>query len=152
MDTEFKYASTVRKQFTIHNMTLQEKINANLKSAMLSKNEFEKSILRVLIGEFNRIDKTVSDEKAMSIIKKMIENAKIVGNTFEVTYLEKYLPQQLSVDDLNKLVSQLIEDKKYSSLKDMGKVMNDLKAEYAGQYDGKLASEIIKSKLTQIPV
>lgn len=131
-------------------MTLQETINNDLRSAMLSKNEFNKSILRVLIGELNRVDKIVSDEKVTSIVKKLIENAKLVGNQHEITFLSGYLPQQLNEDQLKALVSQLIEDKGYSSLKDMGKVMNDLKTEHAGQYDGKLASEIIKSRLSLI--
>ena len=75
-------------------MTVQEKINIELTLAMLNKEVAKRDLLRVVIGEFNRVDKTVSDEKALSIIKKMVENAKEQGNTGEVTILEQYLPTQ----------------------------------------------------------
>lgn len=126
-------------------MTIQEQINQNLKNAILTSNKEVKDLLRVVIGEFNRIDKVVADEKAMSIIKKMIENAKTVGNEGEVVILEAYLPKQLSDEQLSLVISKIIEDKKYTSIKDMGKVMGDLKSQYSGQYDGKKASDLIKN-------
>lgn len=136
-------------------MTIQEKINTDLKQAMLSKDEAKKSLLRVLIGEFNRVDKIVDDSKAIAIIKKMVENASIVGTPaalIEKALLESYLPKQLTSDQLLILISQLIEDKGYTSSKDMGKIMGDLKNEYAGQYDGKLASELIKQRFSHVKV
>ncbi len=129
-------------------MTIQETINVHLKNAILTSNKEVKDLLRVVIGEFNRVDKVVTDEKATSIIKKMIENAKLIGNGGEVLILETYLPKQLSEDQVKMLVAQLAEDKKYTSIKDMGKIMNDLKVEYAGRYDGKLASNYIKEFFT----
>lgn len=128
-------------------MTIQEKINADLRQAMLQKDETTKSLLRVVIGEFNRVDKVLSDEKATSILKKMVENAKEVGNENEVAILQNYLPKQLSKDQLMGVISSIIEDYGYTSMKDMGKIMASLKETHAGQYDGKLASEIIKNRL-----
>lgn len=128
--------------------TIQEMINSDLKLAMLQKNENVKSLLRVVIGEFNRVDKIVSDEKAMSIIKKMVENAKMVGNLNEVTILEGYLPKQLSTDELALIIQSIISDNGFSSLKDMGKVMSILKDKYSGRYDGKIASDSIKKYLS----
>lgn len=125
-------------------MTIQEQINIDLKEAMLSKNESVKSILRVLIGEMNRVDKVVSDEKVTSIIKKMCENAKMVGNLDEITILEKYLPKQLSEDDLKKIITALVAENSFT-IKDMGKIMSSLKEKYNGQYDGKIASSLIKT-------
>lgn len=127
-------------------MTLQEKINADLKSAMLSRNEFQRGILRVLIGELNRVDKIVPDDKVQSIIKKLIENAKLVGNTFEADFLEQYLPQQLSETDLRNEITNVVKANGYS-VKEMGKVMSFLKESFTGQYDGKLASAIAKEIL-----
>lgn len=111
---------------------------------MLAKNEFVKSILRVLIGEMNREGKTVSDERVTAIIKKMCENAKLVGNDHEITILEKYLPKQLSEDDLRTIISALIFENSFT-IKDMGKIMSSLKEKYNGQYDGKLAANVIKT-------
>jgi len=139
-------------------MTIQEQINVDLKSAMLAKNEYKKSILRVLIGEFNRVGKVVDDAKAQSIIKKMVENATENGklsskgesSLFEIAILNEYLPKQLTTDQLTMHISQLIEDKGYTSVKDMGKIMGDLKNQFGGQYDGRLASDLIKARFTGI--
>lgn len=128
--------------------TIQEMINSDLKLAMLQKNENVKSLLRVVIGEFNRVDKTVSDEKAISILKKMVDNAKMVGNLDEVTILEGYLPKQLSTQDLEMVIQSIIFDNGFSSMKDMGKVMSILKDKYSGRYDGKIASDSIKKFLS----
>lgn len=129
-------------------MTIQEKINADLKLAMIQKNEVVKSLLRVVIGEFNRVDKTVSDEKATSILKKMVENAKELGNINEIEILSGYLPSQLSETELREVILSITKDTGASSMKDMGKVMNGLKEKYAGMYDGKLASSLIKEYLS----
>lgn len=127
-------------------MTLQETINLHLKNAILTSNTEVKSLLRVLIGEMNREGKIVEDEKVISIVKKMIENAKIVGNLNEVSILETYLPKQLTEEQLSGLISALVYNNNYT-IKDMGKIMAELKSKYSGQYDGKLASTIIKSQL-----
>jgi hypothetical protein len=128
--------------------TIQEMINADLKLAMLQKNEAVKSLLRVVIGEFNRVDKIVSNDKATAILKKMVENAKLVGNMDEVFILEAYLPNQLSTQELELIIQSIIADNGFSSLKDMGKTMNILKEKYSGQYDGKVASDTIKKLLS----
>ena len=124
--------------------SLQEQIHTDLKSAMLAKNEFTKSILRVLIGELNREGKTVSDDRVTAIIKKMCENAKIVGNDHEITILEKYLPAQLSEDELRTIISALVFENSFT-VKDMGKIMGTLKEKYNGKYDGKLAATVVKT-------
>jgi uncharacterized protein YqeY len=128
-------------------MTVQEKINGDLRVAMKESNKEAKDILRVVIGEFNRIGKEISDANATSIIKKMVGNANEMNNISEANFLGKYLPKQLTEDQIDMLVSQIIEDESIDSIKGMGKIMNILQKEYAGQYDGKLASTIIKDKL-----
>lgn len=131
-------------------MTLQEKINADLKAAMLKKDKTSKSILRVLIGEIDRnpFDRIVSDEKVISIVKKMIENAKIVGSAEdEIAVLENYIPKQLTEEELGGIISSLIFENGYTA-KDMGKIMSSLKSSYNGRYDGKVASTLIKNILS----
>lgn len=128
-------------------MSIQKQINADLKTAMLKKEVEVRDLLRVVIGEFNREGKDVSDEKASAIIKKMIQNAKDQGNTGEVTILEVYLPQQLSKEELTLLINTEIEVEGYNSMKDMGKVMSWLKANFVGQYDGKVASGVVRELL-----
>lgn len=126
-------------------MTLQKQISLDLKKAILSKSDDEKNILRVVIGEFNRQGKDISDEAAISTIKKMVENATQQGNREEVLILEKYLPKQIDDVELKKIVLNYFETLNRSvTMKDMGGAMNFLKQNYGGKYDGKTASNLIK--------
>ena len=128
-------------------MTIQETISNDVKNAMREKNVEVRDLLRVVIGEFNRIDKTVSDEKALSIIKKMVENAKEQGNTGEVTILEAYLPTQMDELELKIVLMNHIMNLNTPTMKDMGGVMGWLKKNHGGTYDGKLASTIVRELL-----
>ena len=130
---------------------LQAQIQEDLKEAMLKKDENVKSILRVLIGEFSRVttnaDKTVSDAEVVAQVKKMIENAKLLKNDGEIAILEKYMPQQLTESELKIAIDAIAKQHAYT-IKDMGKIMGELKEKYSGQYDGKLASSLVKIVLT----
>ena len=128
-------------------MNLQEKINADLKAAMIGGFTDRKDLLRVLIGEFNRIGKSLSDQEVVSIIKKMVENAKEMNNKFEIDVLSEYLPQMLTTDQLKVVIEDIIKTNNFNSIKSMGAVMNELKVKYPSKYDGKIASELIKELL-----
>ena len=128
-------------------MTVQETISNDVKNAMREKNVEVRDLLRVVIGEFNRIDKVVSDEKALSIIKKMVENAKEQGNTGEVTILEQYLPTQMDELELKRVLMNHIMNLNTPTMKDMGGVMGWLKKNHGGTYDGKLASTLVRELL-----
>jgi uncharacterized protein YqeY len=127
-------------------MTIQEQIKDDLKKAMANKNESLKSLLRVVIGEFNRISKEVTNEEALSVIKKMHYNAVMHKNLAEAALLEAYIPKQLSEEDLRSIIEHLIQVNEFTSA-DMGKIMKELKAQYAGHYDGKMANELVKEVL-----
>jgi len=129
-------------------MTIQEHIKNDLVVAMREKNENVKSILRVVIGEFNRVGKEVSDENAISILKKMNQNAIDQGNSIESTILELYLPKQLTEAELTDVIKHIILRDGYSTMKYMGNIMGSLKEDYVGTYDGKLASTIVRKLLS----
>jgi uncharacterized protein len=124
-------------------MKIQERISLDLAIAMREKDEPKKSLLRVVIGEFNRVDKQLSDEQATAVLKKMYQNAIDLKNTSEQSILEEYIPQQLTEEGLKAIIKHLIEDNSYT-MKDMGKIMGQLKTDFPGRYDGKLASQLIK--------
>lgn len=128
-------------------MTLQEMIIADLKIAMKEQKENEKSLLRVIIGEFNRVGKTINDDEATKIIKKLKENAIEMHNENEISILDKYLPQMLSNDDLTIIIENIITKNNIVDMKGLGIVMGKLKQKYPNQYDGKLASTIIRKHL-----
>lgn len=66
----------------------------------------------------------------------------------ELEILQKYLPEQMSEEDLDQLIEKAIEKTGASGIKDMGKVMAEIMPEIKGQADGKAVSEKVKSKLT----
>lgn len=102
--------------------------------------------LTTLIGELQTEEKRgtlVDDAKVTASIKKTIEGLKEVDSSMasmEITFLEEYLPKQLTEDQLR----SIIESRHFSHI---GEVMKELEQNYAGQYDGKLASQIAKEVL-----
>lgn len=128
-------------------MTIQEQINIDLKNAMLNKDNNKRDLLRVVIGEINRIDKNLSDEQVIKIIKKMFENAVELGNVTEQEILNTYLPKMLSIDELTSIINNFIKDNNLTSVKETGKVMQFLKQTYNSLYDGKDVNNILKQIL-----
>lgn len=139
----------INVQVIINNkMSVQETINCDVKNAMREKNVEVRDLLRVVIGEFNRVDKIVGDEKALAIIKKMVDNAKEQGNDGEVTILEKYLPSQMDELELKRVLMNHIMNLNSPTMKDMGSIMGFLKQNHGGTYDGKLASSLVRELLS----
>ena len=138
-------------------MSLQEQVKTDMISAMKSKDKETLSILRVLSGEFLRVKdengnsvKTVTDDEATEVIRKMVKNAKGLDNMKEVGILSKYLPVMLGEFQIKTIVSGIIHANQYSGMQDMGKVMGTLKTHpIAAQIDNKLASQITRELLTQ---
>jgi uncharacterized protein YqeY len=128
-------------------MTVQEKIKNDLKVAMQTSNKEVRDLLRVVLGEFDRIGKELSDEQATAVIKKMVANANEMNNEGEANYLAQYLPKELSEHDLANIIQKIITYNGYDSMKDMGSIMGKLKQEHPNQYDGKLASILVKKAL-----
>lgn len=129
-------------------MTIQEKIQLDLKQAMLDKNEDVKSILRVLLAEFARGKfQTIDDNDAIKIIKRMVGETSELGNYSESEILSRYLPKMLTSEELEKSIDLIILENNYSEKKDMGKIMASLKSKHGSLYDGKLASDIVVKKL-----
>lgn len=134
-------------------MRIEEIISADLKTAMKERNENVKSLLRVVIGEFNRIDtrgradKEIYDTEAIGVLKKMKENAIQMNQPDEVEILEKYLPKMVSEIELRGMIIHIMTEKSITAICGMGVVMAELKAKYGATYDGKVASQLIKELL-----
>lgn len=128
-------------------MTIQEQIKADLTLAMKSKNAEEVLILRVVMAEFLRVkdlpnDKSVTDEQAIKILRKTSQDCKDTNCLNQAIILEKYLPKELSEQELGNLITEIIQ----SGANNIGAIMKGLKS--SGKiYNGKLANEIIKELL-----
>lgn len=132
-------------------MSLQDKIKGDLKQSMINKDIEKRDLLRVVMGEFTRVDsvsKDLTDDQVISVIRKMIKNAEMMGNESEISILSTYLPQLLGEKQLETLIAGIISINKYTDIKDMGKVMGELKQKYGSTYDGKMASVIVRKMLS----
>jgi uncharacterized protein YqeY len=125
-------------------MKVQEKIKNDLKVAMKNGNKEEVNLLRVVIGEFNRIGKDLTDEQVLKVITKMAKNARDLNNMGEFAILDHYIPNTLSEENTKVLISDIIKTNGYSGMKDMGNVMKQLRRP---DVDMKLASDLVKRAL-----
>ncbi len=130
-------------------MNLLNQINQDLKTAMKVGDTKTKDVLRVLLGEVSRQGKTISDDDLIKIIKKMRENAIAFDNINEVEILDKYLPKNLTNNELQEVIDKIINDNKITSMKGIGLIMKELNNHpQSNQIDKKEASKIIKEKLS----
>lgn len=148
-------------------MSLKQKIEADIKTAMLAKEKDKLRALRaikslILLEETKEGAGTeLSEEEEIKILSKAAKQRKDSIDVFqkqnredlaekeqsELDVIELYLPQQLSDDELNQKIKMIIEETGASSMKDMGKVMGIASKSLAGQADGKRISGIVKSLL-----
>ncbi len=147
-------------------MELREKILADIKSAMVSKDTVKLNTLRFLNAQIKNkeIDSRptpITADDVMTVVKKLVKQRKesieqfsAAGRTdladqesAELKILETYLPSQMNREQIEKLVTEVIVATGAKTMKDMGGVMKEVQARAAGSADGKLMSEIIKAKL-----
>ena len=151
---------------------LIHKIKQDLISHVKSGNKIKISITRLLIAALKDkeislrnnqdFDELINDNIVMEIINKMIKQRKIAAQTYveanrtdlaekeleEAKLLSHYLPSQLSEDQLNVKVEEIIKEVDAKSLRDMSKVMKVIKINLSGKCDMKMASNLVKSKLS----
>lgn len=150
-------------------MTIKERIDTDIKNAMLSGDKKLTTILRTLKSvalnmevEKGLRDAGLGDEDFISLLgreaKKRQESAEMYvkggskeradAELNEYKIIQQYLPEQLSDVDLNDLVEKVIKDLGASGLQAMGKVIGEVKKRSAGQADGGKIAQIVKEKLT----
>lgn len=147
---------------------MKEQLLQDLKEAMKEKDILKKdtiTMLRAAILQVEKDSQKVLTEDEMSAIvakevKKRKESVKeyedagredIANNLKrEIEILSKYLPEQLSEEEIAKMVEDAISESGATSPKDMGKVMSILRPKTAGKADGKLVSDIVKEKLANM--
>ena len=128
-------------------MKIQAQIQADMISAMKVKDNETKSLLKVVLGEFDRLAKDIDDNKATTVIKKMHQTATELSNQFEISILEKYLPTFLSEADAKIQIEKVLVDNSLSTMRDMGTAMKLIKTKFGTSIDGKYASTIVKNIL-----
>lgn len=131
-------------------MNLTEQINYDITSAMIAKDNVARDILKVLKGEIERNKGKVelTDADIVKLVKKLMEGiVETTNNESEIKVLEKYVPKQMSENEIKIAINLVKDTEDWNSPKDMGKVMSYFKANFDGLYDGKLLSTIVKEIL-----
>jgi uncharacterized protein len=130
-------------------MKLISRINEDFMLAYKAKEMEKKDFLGVLKTEVTKESKTPEDGYVVGKIKSMIKNAESTNSLseMELTILNDYLPKQMEVDEIKQIVVDFVNENNINSPKEMGKVMSYLKTNFDGQYDGKVASNLIKEVL-----
>lgn len=148
-------------------MKLTERIDADLKAAMLARDEVKKITLRGVKKELIEARTApgapdeLTDDMVLRILTKMLKQRKESAQIFvqqgrpeladnelaEAAVLETYLPQPLSASELEAAVKAIIEQTGAQGPKDMGKVMGVASKQLAGRVDGKILSEVVKGLL-----
>ena len=149
-------------------MKLAEKINDEIKRAMLAKDKQKLEALRaikaaLLIAKTGKdmssgeIPETVELQLLQRLVKQRKESAGIYKEQnradlaeeelFQAAIIEKFLPQQMGEDEIRAVVIKIVDETGAQSIKDMGKVMGAASKQLVGKADNRIISEIIKEML-----
>jgi hypothetical protein len=146
-------------------MELRARIEEALKNAIRGKNETAKDALRMLLTSVKVKEKEIRREPSETEIHQVIsslvkqrhdsvEQYRKGGREDlaskeedEIRVLQDFLPQQLSMEELEVMVGEAVSEAGAFSMKDMGRVMKILMPKVAGRADGKTVNELVRSKL-----
>ncbi len=147
-------------------MTLKAQISEDMKTAMRAKDSVRLGAIRLLQSAIKQreVDERIelSDADVITVIEKMLKQRRDSISAFEsanrtdladiekfeVSVLQTYMPKQLSDDELNQIITQVIADSGATGAKDMGKVVGLVRPLVAGVADMGKVSGLIKSRLS----
>lgn len=146
-------------------MSLKERLLEDMKNAMKQKDTVSKNAIQMARAAILQVEKdnqiTLDDDGIIEVIAKEVKKRRDVlpdyersgrqdlvdGLKAEIDVLMKYLPQQLSEEELEAVVRQAVEETGASSPKDMGRVMQAVMPKVKGRADGKIVNAIVKKIL-----
>ena len=147
-------------------MPLQERIHDELKTSMKVQDELKLRVLRLLLTALKKKEKEVrrplEEREVLQTVSQQIKQRKesiaqyrkgnredlAENEENELTILEAFMPQQLTENELEHLVSQVIDEVDARSPKDIGKVMKVIMPRVAGRADGKVINQMVRSRLS----
>ena len=149
-------------------MSLENQINEDIKEAMRAKDKKTLEALRavksaILLAKTDKgSDGEMAEDTGMKILQKLVKQRKDSADLyksqnradlaedeiFQLAVIEKYLPEQMTEDDIQKFVGEIIAETGADSMKDMGKVMGMASKKLAGKADNKLISNIVRQLLS----
>lgn len=147
---------------------MRERILNDLKEAMKNQDKKTLSVIRMVKGamQMEELNKKaeLTDDEVISLIAKQIKTRKesivefekgnrqdlIDATNEEIEILNKYMPEQLSDEEINKIIDEIFEEVKPTSIRDMGKIMGTANSKLKGRADMGVVSSIIKEKLNNL--
>ena len=145
-----------------------EKFNQDIINAMKAKDQTRLTVLRMVKGamQLDSINnkKELKDEVLIDNISKQIKlrndsivefekagrNDLVEKNKNEIEILKEYLPQQLTIEEIDKVLEEVFDKVRPTSTKDMGSIMREVTPKVKGRADMKVVSEKIKEKLSAL--
>ncbi|WP_166243717.1 GatB/YqeY domain-containing protein [Paenibacillus turpanensis] len=146
-------------------MTLSERLNEDMKQAMRNQDKFSLSVIRMVRASIKNVEidqkRSLEDHEVLDILNKEVKQRKDALQEFEkagredlidnakaeIEVISKYLPQQLSEEEIRAIVQETIQEVGASSKADMGKVMGALMPKVKGRADGKLVNQAVQQLL-----
>ena len=151
-------------------MSLRQKINLQLNSALKSKNKTTVSTLRLVVASIKEKDiakrtgekkEIANDEEIIKILRKMKKQRQDSADLYkkggrqdlldaelsEIKIIDSFLPKQLNEEETKKICKEMIKELGATSIKDMGKVMGSLKQKYSDSIDFSKVNTIVKELL-----
>ena len=147
---------------------LSERINNDLKEAMKNKDSFKLGVIRMIKGAM-QLEKSnpraeLTDDDVIKVISKQIKMRKesitqfeaagrddlVEQNKKEVVLLNKYMPAQLSDDEINNVIDEVFSIVNPSGIKDMGSIMKEISPRVKGKADMGKVNAIIKDRLSKL--
>ena len=154
-------------------MTIRENISKLLKEAMINKDITLTNTLRLILAAVKDKDisarsksnsEGINETEIISLLQNMIKQRNASIEMYiqgkrddlvkieedEIKIISNFLPEQLSENEINDIITNSIRSSEAKSIRDMGKVINLIKEEYNGKMDFEVVSKIIKSKLLNL--
>lgn len=147
-------------------MSVRQQLDADLKEAMKARDQVRMDTIRAVKSaikykEVEGENRTLEEAEILKVIASLIKQRRESAEQFragnrpeladkeerEITLLQAYLPQQLSAEELARLVDEAVKETGATSPKDMGAVMKLLQPRIAGRAEGKAVSEAVKARL-----
>lgn len=132
-------------------MTIQQIFQDKLTIAIKEKNVFEKDLIRVILAEFSREGKDLTDEKAIKILNKICSDMKTTNtdqSLKERDYIKLFLPQEFTKEEVNTILGDIIYELNLDkSPKNIGILKKEFEKRHPGQ-DGKVIGTFCKELLS----
>jgi uncharacterized protein YqeY len=148
-------------------MNFQDQLNSKLKAAMREKNKIALESLRaiksaiLLLQTQSGAKETPDDAEMTKLLQKLVKQRKESASIFreqgrvdlaepeeaQIEIISQFLPEQLSAEEVEKVIDDVIQSMGATTMKEMGKVMGMANKQLAGKADGKIIAEIVKKRL-----